>query len=350
MTPWPCYYAWDGDVLRPLPRYRHRIEDEFVIGQTYRMIVEEERSANTHRHYFAAIAEAWKNLPEDLAPRFATAEHLRKWALIKCGYCDEQSVVVETGTDARRVMAFAAKMMAKTGEYGVVASKGNVVSMFTAQSQAIRAMDKKTFQESKQAVLELVAEMIGVTAAALAAEVKKQGFHDEPEEEPPTEPLGAPKATEPAPPAAPASGQPSPPAGEPGEGATQGTPKGKGRSTASAKAGKGQAEPPRTTSLENPKGKPSAAAVKAAADPAQARSDEAKAAEPKPEPPKPKALKDLKTAEDYVTFAKSWIDDSNNHEGAMERWEGERDTREKLKVPVRVRSELQSKIDHKFQV
>lgn len=335
---WPCYYSWDGDVMRPLPRFRHRCDDQFVIGETYRLLVQEERSAETHRHYFASLNEAWKNLPEELAPRFASVEHLRKWSLIKCGFSDERSIVCETTTDARRVAAFIAKL----DEYAVIIIRGNVVSQFTAQSQSMRAMSKQVFQESKQAVLDLVSSMIGVTAAALAAEVKKQGFHDKPEDEAPAEGAS---------PAAPAPEQPSPPTNEPGDGATQGTPKGKGRSTASAKAKKGDvADPPRTTSLENPKGKPSSAAVKAAADRAQARSDEAKAAEPKPELPKPRALKDLKTADDYVTFAQAWIDESNNHEGAMERWEGERETREKFKVPVRARSELQSKIDHKFQV
>ena len=39
--------------------------------------------------------------------------------------------------------------------------------MLTAQSQSFRAMGKQRFQESKQAVLDILAELIGVEAKQL---------------------------------------------------------------------------------------------------------------------------------------------------------------------------------------
>lgn len=336
---WPCYYRWSGDVMEPLPRFRHRAIDQFVIGQTYRLMVEEERSQATHRHFFACVNESWKNLPDDLAQRFASAEHLRKWALIRSGFHDERTLVMETPADARRTAAFIAKL----DDQGVIIVKGNIVSHYTAKSQAIWAMDRKTFQESKEAVLELVAEMIGLTSAQLASEVKKQGFHDEPEAE--TEPspeLGAEKGTDGA------------PAGDPAPAATTKTSK-KEATTKPRKAAESppnfpkdehQADPPRTTTLERDK-PPTSKAVQRIADRAEA-SAKARAEPPAPKPQPPATAKACKSPAEYIAYATAWIDISETFDLAMERWDGERDRRDELRVHTKDRGNLQSRIDAKF--
>ena len=166
MTTWPAMFEWDGDVMKPLERFRHRCDEQFVIGQTYRLIAEEERSTVSHNHFFASLNEAWKNLPHDIAERFPSSEHLRKWALIKSGYADERTIVCDTHNDATKTAA----LFAYFNEHGVVVVKGRVLSILTAKSQSARAMDKKTFQDSKQAVLDTVAAMIGVTSQKLQDE------------------------------------------------------------------------------------------------------------------------------------------------------------------------------------
>src|SRR5215472_3062093 len=103
------YYRWDGEALRPLARSVPLTED-FVVGEVYRLEVASERSSASHRHYFAALHQAWLNLPEDVAEHFADEEHLRRWCLIKCGYADQRSIVLDTAADARRVAAAAGKL------------------------------------------------------------------------------------------------------------------------------------------------------------------------------------------------------------------------------------------------
>jgi hypothetical protein len=52
--------------------------------------------------------------------------------------------------------------------YAIVIVSEATVKVFTAQSQSMRAMGKKVFQESKDKVLAILAEWIGVEPAALS--------------------------------------------------------------------------------------------------------------------------------------------------------------------------------------
>ena len=92
-APPPVICAWDGEAFVPQKRFSHVCDKAFTIGQEYPLIVSEARSADSHSHYFASLSECWKNLRDDDAERHPTAEHLRKFALIKCGYADERSIV-----------------------------------------------------------------------------------------------------------------------------------------------------------------------------------------------------------------------------------------------------------------
>ncbi len=160
-----CYEG--GGKFQATGIWLRRCEDQFTIGDRYRMVTEEDRSPESHRHYFACLNEAFYNLPDDLAARFPSMESLRRWCLIKCGFADVRSTVYETANDAKR----AATLLGLYNEHAVIIAKGCVVSVYVAKSQSTRAMDKATFQASKTAVLDLVASMIGVTSAELARQV-----------------------------------------------------------------------------------------------------------------------------------------------------------------------------------
>lgn len=160
----PLSYIWDGEAFQVRSRHQSAADRVFTIGQTYKLDVVEERSAVSHSHYFAALNEAWSNLPDDLAERFQTVEHLRKYALIKAGYFDERSIVCASKAEASRVAAFVKPM----DDFAIVATSEATVRVFTAKSQAVRAMGKETFQDSKTKVLEIVADMIGSSRAQLS--------------------------------------------------------------------------------------------------------------------------------------------------------------------------------------
>lgn len=159
----PLLYRWTGEGMTPLPRFMRQCDAEFVIGDIYLLARHEDRSAASHAHYFASVSEAWKNLPEHMSDRWPTADHLRKFALIQTGHRDERSIVCSSKAEARKLAAFIKPM----DEYAVVAVSEAVVSVFTAQSQSMRAMGRAAFQRSKDDVLGCLAGLISVTPEAL---------------------------------------------------------------------------------------------------------------------------------------------------------------------------------------
>ena len=164
MSDAPILCAWDGEHLTPVGQtWARRADAQWVVGERYSVEIRQERSQASHNHYFASIAEAWQNLPEDLAERFPTPVHLRKWALIKAGYRDETSIVCASKAEALRLAAFVKPM----DEFAIIAVSEAVVTRYTAKSQSIKAMGKEVFEASKKAVLDLVAQMIGTTAPTL---------------------------------------------------------------------------------------------------------------------------------------------------------------------------------------
>lgn len=128
-----------------------------------------DRSIKGHNHQFAVIHEAWLNLPERLSemPWAATAETLRKHALIKTRYCDVGVMVAANNAEALRMAAYAGQLATAAHGYAITATDGPVVRIFTAQSQSRKAMGAKVFQESKSAILDWIAVEIDITSQEL---------------------------------------------------------------------------------------------------------------------------------------------------------------------------------------
>ena len=160
----PLPYEWDGEAMRVLPGFQRQADQLFTIGERYRLAPVEDRSAASHRHFFAAVNEAWANLPERLAIHYPSAEHLRARALIEAGYCTIADYVCSTRAEAVR---WAANLRAEASEYALVVISETVVRVFKPKSQSVKAMGKEEFQASKDAVFAALAKMIGVTTAEL---------------------------------------------------------------------------------------------------------------------------------------------------------------------------------------
>ena len=157
----------DNEVMVPL--HKTRAAHHYVIGERYTLVPHEDRSRVTHDHQFAWLAEAWANLPEDLKDLYPTPEHLRKRALIDAGYYDE--TIVDAGTNAAALRV--ASAFRAIDEFSYVIVRGPMVVRRTAKSQSRRSMDKRTFQDSKQKILEIVSDLIGVPPEQLQAEAGK---------------------------------------------------------------------------------------------------------------------------------------------------------------------------------
>ena len=164
-VPLPIRYRWTGEAMEPVgARAKGECDAAFVVEEVYALDEVRSRSGTSHNHYFACLAEAWRNLPEDQSERFPTPEYLRKWAMIKQGFRDERSIVCGSNALALRIAAFVRPM----DEFAVVTAANSVVRVWTAKSQSLRAMGKVDFEASKNAVLGYVATLIGTSTDELA--------------------------------------------------------------------------------------------------------------------------------------------------------------------------------------
>lgn len=148
-----------GNIFRCLHPSRVKV----AIGEVHGWQMAEHRSKSSHDHFFAVINEAWKNIPEDMADDFPSPEHLRKWALIKAGFCSETRVVCANNGEAM-TLATKAKAMDK---YSVVSIDGKAVTIWTADSQRRDAMGRQAFQEAKERALHIISNLLGIDAATL---------------------------------------------------------------------------------------------------------------------------------------------------------------------------------------
>jgi hypothetical protein len=157
-------YMGDGDFRAASAFWASRCDKDFVVHEIYKMGEHHDRSQNSHNHYFASVKNAWDNLPDAMLDEYPTQEHLRKKALIACGYADHRDHVCATKQEARKLRAFIKPL----DEYAVIEVREAVVRVWTAKSQSVKAMGAKEFQESKQKVLDWLDALLGVEPGSTA--------------------------------------------------------------------------------------------------------------------------------------------------------------------------------------
>lgn len=157
---------WLGGVLRPMTNSLPDLDE----GEVVFVEMERGRSPASHKHQFAWLNDAWASLPEGVAemPWAETPETLRKHALIACGY--SQSYTLDCGANATAQRVKRALIAAEAGKHGYAVGqvRGPVVTVWTPESQSMRAMGGKRFNESKAAILAWIADKIGVAPEDLA--------------------------------------------------------------------------------------------------------------------------------------------------------------------------------------
>lgn len=158
---------WVNGAFHPVGNFQTAwCHDHLEHGEAVDLDVRRQRSGASHRHQFAWVADAWESLPEQYAmePWAQSPEHLRKYALIRCRFCDTQTFPCASNAEAQRWAANLRPLDA----YSLVTVQGNAVYRFTAQSQSMKAMGKEQFEASKRAILEFIADLIGVAPEQLA--------------------------------------------------------------------------------------------------------------------------------------------------------------------------------------
>lgn len=162
-----------GEVRRinamvPLPRFGNVVARQFAEGEDYTLVIHEDRSMASHGHYFASLKDGFDNLPENIAARFPSVDHLRSWCLIQCGWFDEKEIECETERQAKML----AKFIRTERDFARISVHGNKeigwkVIVRVAKSQSMASMGKDQFEKSKSDVLDLVSSMVGVTTGDL---------------------------------------------------------------------------------------------------------------------------------------------------------------------------------------
>jgi hypothetical protein len=161
----PVLFQWNGESMTPLARFSRIADGKFVVGQTYKMEAVDIRSLPSLNHYFAELHEIWLNLPEDAAKKFPTADHMRKFALIRTGWRKERSITLRDAGEAARVAAFATP----SDEFSIVLVHESTVTIYEAKSQSFKEMGKPDFQKSKSDVLNYLSKWIGASREQISS-------------------------------------------------------------------------------------------------------------------------------------------------------------------------------------
>ena len=156
-------FTWNGEAMIPA-RPKAADKGKYVIGRRYWLEEVSDRSWISHRQEFAWIAEAWMNLPHDLADLYPSPAHLRKRALIQAGFYNETIIDAGSKAGALRMAAYARG----EDEFAAVFVRGPLVIVRKAKSQRMRTATtawtrpevRKRQGAKKAAILEVIAEMI----------------------------------------------------------------------------------------------------------------------------------------------------------------------------------------------
>ncbi len=145
----------------PITHFVKYCQEKFIDGEVYAFAEADERSLQSHNEYFALLDNAHANLSGSFIKQFPTREHMRKHALIKAGYCNKTIHPAHSEAEALRVLQSVIKMDCYA--FVEIAEDHRTTTIYTAESQKEEAMGRKLFQESKEAVLDIVAGWLGVS-------------------------------------------------------------------------------------------------------------------------------------------------------------------------------------------
>ena len=135
--------------------------------------LDEGRSRESHNHYFARLQRAFDQLPEAFvrAHKIIDKHDMRAWALTEAGHVKRD---VHLKASRKEADAFAEgltatkRMREQWPPRTVISVKGAVVIIQTPKSQKEDFMNGKQFNKSKQDVLEVLANVIGISVDDLA--------------------------------------------------------------------------------------------------------------------------------------------------------------------------------------
>jgi len=121
-----------------------------------------DRSDKEHGRAFAEINNLFQTLPESLSemPFAKSADALRKHALIKTEYCNNDVIVFETHEQALSQAPEVARRARRDHGYAIVSVSGPCIACITPHSQSKAAMGHKHFHASVTAVENWIKQLL----------------------------------------------------------------------------------------------------------------------------------------------------------------------------------------------
>ncbi len=159
--PFPLTYLGNGRFETTSKYHVDRLAQLYGQGEVITVEEVQDRSPKSHAHYFAVIAEAWQNLPENLADDYPNPETLRKRALIRTGFCSMTEVLCASNAEATK----AAAAFSAADPYCLCEIADRALRIWRADSQSVKAMGAKRFAESKEKVFHWISNLIGADIA-----------------------------------------------------------------------------------------------------------------------------------------------------------------------------------------
>ena len=183
MVPQPIKFVWryvdvadaDGVVdmrlaMVPARGYGRRAIAQFGAEDSEHVLEPVvDRNMRFHNACFAALHDAWMNLPEKVSARWPSEEHFRKWLLCnKSEFFDEKEHMLPNEESAHAFAAHVRLDSPYASIYGPRPTlRGFLVIVRRPRSQAVRNMKPSDFKESMNQILDAAAEFVGVKRGEL---------------------------------------------------------------------------------------------------------------------------------------------------------------------------------------
>lgn len=162
-------------VMVPAAAYRRKAEAQYQDAANYTLAPVEARSRAAHNRYFAALNDAFSNLPETISARWQNADHFRKWILIEVNEYREKDFTFEGRNAKQQADALAIHFRVDGEDYARVwvtqvgPEKWKVIARW-AKSQDHQSMNKVDFKATSDKVVEYAENLLGTPRGTLMRE------------------------------------------------------------------------------------------------------------------------------------------------------------------------------------
>lgn len=139
------------------------LDEHLTAGDLVCLTEDNSRSMKQHRWLFALVRKAFDTLPMDQVLRFPSEEHLRKYALIKAGWCDINTQSFSTPEMAKlaaKAFKIGANITTDGRNFTMTVVRDDTVMYVTPRSISLRACKGAEWESACQGVVNYLCELL----------------------------------------------------------------------------------------------------------------------------------------------------------------------------------------------